>query len=213
MIYLTLKKLPDNISAIQLYEKAVSVFAPSDANAKYINKLSERIGKSARESLFALILLAKLAERAGASPRELVLRRNENGKPYFEDSKLKFSISHSGEYVAVALSDECDVGIDMETADIDGSKAIKMAKRFFTEKEQAEIERDPSLFRDIWRKKEATAKCLGVTLERIIRDEKNATPRSAPNNEMRIQNISIEGIAVTVCTGGDNSTAITVADI
>lgn len=39
--------------------------------------------------------------------------RDEMGKPYFEDGKLHFNVSHSGEYLAIAIS-ECPVGVDIQ---------------------------------------------------------------------------------------------------
>ena len=39
------------------------------------------------------------------------LRYNEYGKPYLESGGLFFNLSHSGEYVACAISDK-EIGID-----------------------------------------------------------------------------------------------------
>ena len=44
---------------------------------------------------------------------EVVILREEKGKPYIEDNPLYISISHSGDFVAVAI-DRAPMGIDIE---------------------------------------------------------------------------------------------------
>ena len=52
--------------------------------------------------------------------------RDEMGKPYLKDSKLHFNVSHSGEYLAIAVS-EILVGIDIQE-----TKNIKQLVGFIT---------------------------------------------------------------------------------
>ena len=209
MIYLTVKKIPDGENAVGLYQKALALYAPSQNNAQYVEKLSMRADGSAKESLFALILLSTLVERAGRSVKGLELCRNANGKPYFENSDLKFSISHSGGYVAVALSDDGDIGIDIETADVSEEKARKLAKRFFTEDEQCAVRDDTDAFLKLWSKKEATAKYLGTSLTQIIQNDRS-DQADAVYNEMKFQTVTANDVAVTVCAGCGASTDVTV---
>ncbi len=54
-----------------------------------------------------------LAEQCGIPLETIVLQRTERGKPYANGLALHFSISHSGDWVAVAVSDR-PIGIDME---------------------------------------------------------------------------------------------------
>lgn len=90
---------------------------------------------------------------------------DENGKPYFADSPVRFNISHSGDRVMVAISSQ-DVGCDVEKR---CSNAESVAKRFFHEKEYAAIAaanddiRD-DLFRTLWTLKESVVKCSGQGL-------------------------------------------------
>ena len=85
---------------------------------------------------------------------------SENGKPYFKDIPLYFSISHSGDFVIAAFS-EREVG-----ADIEKIREIPrgVAERFFTKREQK------CDFFDIWTKKEACGKCIGDMAEAFAKD-------------------------------------------
>ena len=58
--------------------------------------------------------LALLEQLYGAPLPEI--RRTERGKPYFADSSVHFSISHTKNHVFCALSD-CPIGIDAEEQD------------------------------------------------------------------------------------------------
>ncbi|MBQ8178756.1 MAG: hypothetical protein IJ033_06175 [Clostridia bacterium] len=55
------------------------------------------------------------------------LKKDADGKPYIEGNSIKVSISHSGEYLAIALSNN-DVGIDIqEHVEAD---YLRIAKRY-----------------------------------------------------------------------------------
>ena len=68
--------------------------------------------------------------------KDLTLCRTDSGKPYLIEngnaSKIQISISHSDGLVAVALSDEGDIGVDIQS-EIDESRAERLEKRFFTD--------------------------------------------------------------------------------
>ena len=74
------------------------------------------------------------------------------------------NLTHSGDYVALAVGDTT-VGIDIEHKN---DKDFKVTKRMFTETEQsyilngADIESSQQRFRDIWTINEAFLKCLGI---------------------------------------------------
>ena len=51
-----------------------------------------------------------LKEKYGVDDRTIVF---ENGKPFLKNKEKQFSISHTGEYVALCFSDKC-CGIDIE---------------------------------------------------------------------------------------------------
>lgn len=106
-----------------------------------------------------------LAEAVGAVPAELELTRGSHGKPALAGSSLRFNKSDSGELAAVALCDEREVGLDVETHR-DVKRAARIAARFFSDAEQEALavlpmdERRRAFF-DCWTVKEAVLKCDG----------------------------------------------------
>lgn len=93
-----------------------------------------------------------------------VLRTN-NGKPYFKNSNVYFSLSDKDNLV-VGVSSTKNVGIDIERL----SYRPKVVKYFFNAKEQELIQNSSDkayLFTKIWVKKEAILKMKGLTLESI----------------------------------------------
>lgn len=91
----------------------------------------------------------------------------ENGKPFlapgqkipaYENGIPFISISHSGKYVALTVS-ERETGIDLQERK--NVSTDKLSGRFFTEKEAEEIRREPELFFTFWTRKEAWGKCEG----------------------------------------------------
>jgi len=93
--------------------------------------------------------------------KQLAFAVNEFGKPYLtQNVSIHFNVSHSGYYVACAISDT-PVGIDIECLrPID----LKVAERFFTSDEIAYIATksgDIHRFYEVWTKKEARIKLDG----------------------------------------------------
>ena len=92
------------------------------------------------------------------------IKYQKKGKPYFKDYKeLNFNITHSGKYVACAISDK-PIGIDMEGNRKD---VCSVARRFFNKDESewvcmAESESEQKeRFLKIWTFKEAYSKMTG----------------------------------------------------
>ncbi len=171
---------------------------PSKENEEYFREIEKRKNQdSIKESLCALLLLAELLERANIPSRDLILDRHESGKPRFKNSKIEFSLSHSHGYAAAAISDESNVGIDVEAAEISPEKADKLAKRFFTEDEKQFIEADTDSFLRLWTRKEAYAKMLGTPLSELIANEKK-NPDNKRDNAYFCE-LSTDGSPLTVC--------------
>jgi 4'-phosphopantetheinyl transferase len=109
-------------------------------------------------------------------PAEIRFTRNGNGKPFLENHPLEFNLSHSRERVLIAVTADRRVGIDIEFR----RKTLRMeaiAARWFAPEEQAFFQSLPALsdegvegenpysgFFDIWSKKEAYVKALGVSI-------------------------------------------------
>ena len=103
-----------------------------------------------------------IAQEFDIDKNDIILCRNENGKPYTEDVKVEFSISHSKDIVVCAISD-APVGIDIEKIrDVN----LNVAKRLFTPDEQEYVFQNDNFskqrFFEIWTKKEAYVKRLGL---------------------------------------------------
>lgn len=96
----------------------------------------------------------------------------DNWKPYFMDKiaikgydKVYFSLSHSGNYVAVAIGDS-PIGIDIE--EIKGHTSL-IEEKYFSDEEKLLMNTDPDgaeagFFR-IWTLKEAFLKAVGAGLK------------------------------------------------
>ena len=108
-------------------------------------------------------LLAKLyRDYTGRQMPEILV--THRGKPYFQDSSLHFSISHTKHHVFCALSDK-PMGIDAEELDRDID--LRLAEKILssTEKTQFDEAQDKRLaLLTFWVLKEAAAKCTGEGL-------------------------------------------------
>ena len=83
---------------------------------------------------------------------------SKTGKPYIKDSPVYFSLSHSGNYAAAAVSD-FPVGIDIETV---GEIKDSVIKRVCSNEERAYINKTSrDSFYKIWTYKEAYLKMTG----------------------------------------------------
>ena len=93
--------------------------------------------------------------------------RDAMGKPYFEGYPLHFNVSHSGEYLAIAISKN-PVGIDIQ-----GEKNIKdgMFKKVVQQEEISLIgENRQKDFLKLWTLKESFVKAEGKGLRIALKD-------------------------------------------
>lgn len=117
---------------------------------------SYKLEDDKRRSLAATIQLDRLLELRELRERDMTYYLGENGKPYFENSSLFFSLSHSGNY-SMAVLNGYEIGCDIQTivpAD------LKLANRFFTPNEAKYITDDVSFTR-LWTLKESFIKLTG----------------------------------------------------
>lgn len=114
-------------------------------------------------------LRAYIWEQYGKEVSNLRFSYGEQGKPYLtEYPKVHFNLSHSGDYVVVALG-ESELGVDVE---VSSRNALAVAKRCFHEREYRELlcyEADPERlcqrFQQYWSMKEAYIKYTGKGLK------------------------------------------------
>ena len=106
--------------------------------------------------LVAGLLLRKVCDVAGDEQ----LTASKNGKPYLRNSGMYFNISHSGEYVVLAVADN-EIGVDIEKiAPYDQAIAV----RCFTERELEWLQSqgaDEAFYR-LWTAKESVMKASGL---------------------------------------------------
>jgi len=105
----------------------------------------------------------------GVKPTDLVFAENKYGKPILINPLVKdldFSISHSGDYVIVALNQGGKIGVDIEWDEL---RPSSFARRFFSQAELCSHENNHlsaqgmnmNLTR-LWSRKEAVAKFLSL---------------------------------------------------
>lgn len=113
------------------------------------------------------LVRAVLGERLGLTPRDIQVTRTDTGKPVVTEG-IHFNLSHSGELILLALSDERAVGVDIERKRA-VPKVTAMAARWFDARERSDLDRIlgqgaelSEAFLRVWSLKEARIKALGV---------------------------------------------------
>lgn len=147
--------------------------------------------KGAQRTLLGDLLSRKLISTEISKPiHEIHYKKSIKGKPYLDNLPIHFNISHSGEWVVLAIGD-IDVGIDVEVL-----RAVnyRVATRFFSKEEndllkQLNGNEKLKLFFDFWTIKESYLKLLGTGLTKslssfsIIRDGENFKLKENTNNK------------------------------
>ena len=121
-------------------------------------------------------LRTMLSTFGGLAPSAWQFDANEFGKPRIVAQQnprdLRFSVSHSGTLVALAVATGTDVGIDVEALSR-GAEILPVAARFFAPAEQEELETTPASERarrvvELWTAKEALLKARGTGLHATL---------------------------------------------
>ena len=89
------------------------------------------------------------------------IRTMDRGKPYFEDSPLHFSISHTDKHAFCVLSDR-PVGIDAE--ELDRKINPRLAEKILSSGEKSRYDGSREMLLRFWVLKEASAKLSGEGL-------------------------------------------------
>ena len=125
-----------------------------------------RFATDRRKDLIARALLrTQLGERLNLAPESLVFERGEHGKPALVlDNSLQFNLSHSDDWVVLAIADN-RIGVDIEST-ARKNDVMAIADRYFFGSEIAELTSfEPSeqrqRFFDYWTLKEAYMKARG----------------------------------------------------
>jgi 4'-phosphopantetheinyl transferase len=127
-----------------------------------------------------------IASYTGHPPESLPIILNAMGRPVLEGrelSRLRFSLSHSGDMAVVALAADEAVGVDVEQVR-DFPDLMEIAQCYFTLSEASAIRRlqplqRPAAFAVTWTRKEAVVKALGLGLNMAL-DSFDTGPADAP---------------------------------
>lgn len=123
---------------------------------------SYRFEEDSRRFLLGKMLLRYALDQLGLRHLELhQLNLSAENRPHF-DSPVDFSISHSGDYVACAISSTCRVGVDIEEM---VQQELKPYTLCWNQDELNAIEANGlETFYDLWTRKEAVLKAAGTGL-------------------------------------------------
>lgn len=125
--------------------------------------------------LSKLLLLSELEKRSGIPMKKLSFEKGAYGKPYLKGSGLFFSLSHTKGAIAVAFSEDGEIGIDIE------SRSRRINERMFERALSVEERKNAKTSEDflrLWVRKEAFLKRLGIG---ITRDLKTISAETLPD--------------------------------
>jgi phosphopantetheinyl transferase len=123
-------------------------------NVEELNNISHP--QKIREWLASRMLIKTLAEQFGIAYAGL--HKDEHGKAFLIDNESHISITHTFEYVAVAINPWAAVGIDMEKSD---PKLQRTAHKYLSSEEFVHAENEISKLSIYWCAKEALYKMYG----------------------------------------------------
>ena len=119
-----------------------------------------------------------LADYTEQTPRNISFGHTATGKPFLIDDRgeqrLRFNLSHSGEWAIIVLALSTEVGIDIEQIDSDVSVEA-VAERFFSYSEfealqEVPLEQRTVAFFSAWTRKEAYLKARGESIANRLRN-------------------------------------------
>ena len=173
------------------------MLAPCEENQAYVYALSHGLARVAAQRLGALSLLLSLLEQADISPSDIVLHRDENGRPFALDGmdsrRFDFNLTHTDSVVGCVLwTGVGRVGMDIEHAP-DADRVKKIADRYFSDGERSMMTDEDSshAFLRIWTAKEALFKVTG-------KGPLLALSRLALPQNVALRYTEMNGCAVTV---------------
>ena len=124
---------------------------------------------------------------------EAEVKRSPHGKPYLPESPLKFSLTHSGAFTAVAVGEQ-ELGLDAERQDRAPAPAL-LARLTPAEREEK--------FAEVWTAKEAYIKYRGGTLAAMLPRltfEKGILCEDGMPLPVRLTFATLEGFILCLCT-------------
>lgn len=144
-------------------------------------------------------LLNEICSAHTAAPFEIL--RTEKGKPYIDKNPFYFSISHSNNLAALAVSDE-PVGLDFESFRMEKKNSFILKKLSVDERSEIENYVD---FLFNWTAKESYAKYLGESVFSVLPHLEFVGGKlkldSVPVRETITNTITHSGVLSVCCLG------------
>lgn len=133
-----------------------------------------------------------IARYINVSPQDILFKYTKFGKPYLSNSNISFNLSHSGRYVLYAITENADIGIDVEECK-DNIEFLLIAKEFLSKAEYNQFlivspEEKCLAFYQAWTRKEAILKAMGKGLQ-------------FPTNQLEVSFLPSEAIKVKKILG------------
>jgi len=141
----------------------------------------ERLAKFTREEdqiRFAetrMFLRSTIGQYTGEEPRNVRFSYGHKGKPVLVDHPwLKFNLSHTLDYAAIAVTRDCHVGVDLESVHRKVTNLSRLAARKLATSEWERIKSCDESSRTVqflraWTRKEAFIKATGEGLSRDLK--------------------------------------------
>ncbi len=192
-----------NIYCISLEQKAqddfINYLSPDDI-ARAFNFIQTKHQR--RYIICQGILRLILSEHLNIKPQAVKFRYGKYGKPYLDhDTNITFNVSHSHEMALIAVTQNQEIGIDIEyhsNRPMDG-----IAEKMFSPAEIARVQQalhnKTQVFYEIWTGKEAFIKAIGMGLryptQNITIPELKYKPKKLyeNNNLWLIKKINLDG--------------------
>lgn len=151
-----------------------------------------------KEFIVSRWLTRQLAENIHKNPEEIVIRKEATGMPVGKDKQRSYhlSISHTGDYVGVALSLDRRVGLDIEK--IHRKISPNLRHRILHDDEQEMLKANSTV--RIWTLKESVLKLIGLGLRQSMNEViiypylNNSFRTEWKGSEIRIYPFQTDGI-------------------
>ena len=149
-------------------------------------------------TLWAELLARKIISRKlNINFNKIIISRDDSGRPFINNNNLNFSISHSGDYIAVSVGENLN-GVDIETRARDNLD-LNIAKRFFLPHEynyllnlNQDLKDLQTEFLKIWTLKESCLKCLNLNEWTQVDTFKLLNYKSTSSPEIKAKNFILK---------------------
>lgn len=152
-------------------------------------------------TLWAELLARKIISRKlNINFNKIIISRDESGRPFINNinnNKLNFSISHSGDYIAVSIGENLN-GVDIETRAREHLD-LNIAKRFFLPHEynyllnlNQDLQDLQTEFLKLWTLKESCLKCLNLSNWTQVDTFKLLNYKSTSSPEIKAKNFILK---------------------